>query len=59
MGTVIGIEASDGALLWDAFLLFSKTSTWEKYPKPLWSGAAPVVYWIESLEKSFLALYEQ
>tara|TARA_B100000686_G_scaffold341932_1_gene420161 strand:+ start:251 stop:601 length:351 start_codon:yes stop_codon:yes gene_type:complete len=58
-GPYIGIQASDGYLLWDAFLLFSRTATWEKYPQPLWSGAAPVVYWIESLEQSFLALYEQ
>tara|TARA_B100000029_G_scaffold493772_1_gene556681 strand:- start:12887 stop:13237 length:351 start_codon:yes stop_codon:yes gene_type:complete len=58
-GPYIGIQASDGYLLWDAFLLFSRTATWGKYPQPLWSGAAPVIYWIESLEQSFLALYEQ
>ena len=58
-GEYIGLQASNKYLLWDAFLLFSRTASWEKYPKPLWSGGAPVVYWMESLEKSFLALYEQ
>ena len=55
-GKNIGLTARDGLFLWDAFLLFSKDSSWEEYPNDLQSGSSPVVGSIKLLQESLLSM---
>jgi len=55
-GKNIGLEARDGIFLWDAFLLFSKDSSWEEYPNDLQSGSSPVFGSTKLLQESLLSM---